>query len=224
MPGTAGPSGRAYGPGNTEQALEDLLQEDCVVSAGPKTCMTLKSKLVPVIAAISFVLPWAVRPLAQAADPITDAAAYEIYAALLPHLWATQSKDPMVLQRETEVWSWCESSGVEQDPEARIIESDFRNQNSRVRTLEAALKIDLSYRLIPRADILADDARLALRYPGVWQRRPGSMEYAAVSAVGFNAAKTKAIVQVRLRGLGNYYFMERRDGKWVAVRGCTWVN
>lgn len=48
---------------------------------------------------------------------------------------------------------------------------------------------EIPYSLIPRADILADNARLALTYRGTWQRRPESMKYAAVSAVGFNAGR-----------------------------------
>lgn len=87
------------------------------------------------------------------------------------------------------------------------------------------LPVDIPYRLIPRAEIVADDARLALKYPGQWQRRPESIEYAAVSAVGFNATKTKAIVYVRLRSNGGLYWIEKRRGKWDSTPrgGCTWI-
>jgi hypothetical protein len=79
--------------------------------------------------------------------------------------------------------------------------------------------------LVPRALILADDARLEMKYPGMWQHRPGSLEYAAVSAVGFNAARTKALVYVRLRMSGDILPMELRNGKWVKaqVGVCGWV-
>jgi hypothetical protein len=98
----------------------------------------------------------------------------------------------------------------------------------RVRVLEWLLPTDTPYRLVPRADILADDARLALTYRGTWQRRPESMKYAAVSAVGFNAGKTKAIVSVRLRsmrGMVDIHFMEIREGKWanVPLGWCRWI-
>ncbi len=51
------------------------------------------------------------------------------------------------------------------------------------------------------------------------------MEYATVSAVGFNPAKTKAMVYVRLRNEGWVTTMEVREGKWVgALRGgCAWI-
>ena len=79
---------------------------------------------------------------------------------------------------------------------------------------------------MPRAEIEADDARLVLKYPGMWQRRPESMEYVAVSVVGFNPVKTKAMVYVRLRSRGRVHLMERRDGRWVddaRRRSCSWI-
>ena len=105
------------------------------------------------------------------------------------------------------------------------VQKDFDRQNTNVWTLRPVLPLG-DYRLIPRAEIEADDARLQREYPGIWQRRPGSMEFAAVSAVGFNAAKTKALVYIRLRSSGQIHLMERRDGQWVASRGglrCGWI-
>ena len=86
------------------------------------------------------------------------------------------------------------------------------------------LRLDIPYRFVSRADIAADDARLALKYPGIWQRRPETIEYAAVSAVGFNADKTKAIVSVSLRSSGSLYWLEKREGQWVQAQGgCGWI-
>jgi hypothetical protein len=52
-----------------------------------------------------------------------------------------------------------------------------------------------------------------------------SIEYAAVSAVGFDATKTKAIAHVHVRNSGGLYFMEKRDGKWLPSRagGYFWA-
>jgi hypothetical protein len=52
------------------------------------------------------------------------------------------------------------------------------------------------------------------------------MEYAAVSVVGFNSAKTKAMVYMRLRSNGGIHMMELREGKWLGSRsqgGCFWI-
>jgi hypothetical protein len=67
-------------------------------------------------------------------------------------------------------------------------------------------------------------ARLAVKYPRVWMHRPESIEYAAVSAVGFNADKTKAVVYVRFRRQGLLYILQKRDGTWIsAFSGCGWI-
>jgi hypothetical protein len=53
------------------------------------------------------------------------------------------------------------------------------------------------------------------------------MEYAAVSAIGFNPERTKAVVYTRLRMSGSLHMLERRerDGTWVpsAFGGCGWI-
>ena len=152
--------------------------------------------------------------------PITDPDAYAIYANLLPSIWK-RSGELILLVQETETES-CRVSRLPEEWEG--VQEDFDRQNTNAWTLRPVLPLG-DYRLIPRAEIRADDARLEQEYPGIWQRRPGSMEFAAVSAVGFNAAKTKALVYIRLRSSGQIYLMERREGRWVASRGgirCGW--
>ena len=161
----------------------------------------------------------------QQPEPITDADAYSVYAAAIPQTWADVSKDVLLLQQETEGmeswWSDCLPSISNAGAEWGAVAVVFGQENARVRVLEWLLPIDIPYRLVPRADILADNARLALTYRGTWQRRP-EMKYAAVSAVGFNAAKTKAIVYVRVPDRGDIVFIELREGKWViAPLGCV---
>ena len=165
------------------------------------------------------------EPLQQL-DPVTDREAYAIYAVLVPNMWAHLSKNPLVLQRETGTSLLCNIAPLSgPEPEWGVVSRNFTQENMRSRLLLPLLPIQTPYRLIPRAEIEADDARLALKYPGMWQHRPESMEYAAVSAVGFNAAKTKAMVYVRLRDSGTVYSMELREGNWVkAPRNvCSWI-
>jgi hypothetical protein len=88
------------------------------------------------------------------------------------------------------------------------------------------LQIPGQYRLIPKAEIDADAARLELKYPGLYNRRPESLEYAAVSGVGFSSDKTRAMVLVRLRGRGAVHLLERRGDEWVpanVIGGCIWI-
>ena len=165
---------------------------------------------------LALVQPMSGQPL----KPITDPDAYAIYATLLPSIWK-RSDELIVLVQETTT----ESCRVSRLPEGWDgVQEDFDRQNTNVWALQPVLPLS-DYRLIPRAKIQAADARLKEEYPGIWQRRPGSMEFAAVSAVGFNAARTKALVYIRLRSSGQIYLMERRDGQWVASREglrCGW--
>jgi hypothetical protein len=167
------------------------------------------------------------RGRTQQLDLITDQDSYAVYAAVVPTAWAAVSREMLLLQRETEeieAVRTCVPSVMPADPEWDAVESNFKQENARTRVLQRTLPIDIPYRLIPRAEIQADDARLALKYPGIWQRRPESMEYAAVSAVGFNPTKTKAMVYVRLRSSGGIHSRELREGKWVVGKrnGCGW--
>ena len=178
-----------------------------------------------VIAIVAVALAQLPSAAQQQLDPITDADAYLVYAAVIPQTWAHVSSGMLLLQQETEeierMWSACLSQMANVGAEWGAVAVVFRQENARVRMLEWLLPIDIPYRLVRRADILADNARLALMYPGTRQRRR-EMKYAAVSAVGFNAAKTKAIVYVRVPDRGDIVFMELREGKWViAPLGCV---
>lgn len=162
---------------------------------------------------------------------ITDPDAYAVYAAVLPTYWKYgSSKGALLLQQETAdvaAITRCvgPKSGRPRDPEWDPVEEAFNAANAHVHLLQPALPIDMPYRLIARADIEADDARLAQKYPGTWNRLPESKEYAAVSAVGFNAARTKAILYVHLRGQGTLFSQELREGLWKPARrnGCGWI-
>jgi hypothetical protein len=180
-----------------------------------------------VIATVTLVVAYLPTATPLQLGPITDPEAYAVYAAVLPRMWGNVSKDPLLLQQETDVSIECRSSGSQTNGEIgwEAVENSFKAENTRVRLLRRMLPADIPYRLIPRAEIAADDARLALKYPGQTQRRPESIEYAAVSAVGFNATKTKAIVYVHLRSNGAVYWIEKRQGKWDPTPrgGCAWI-
>ncbi len=148
---------------------------------------------------------------------VTDPDAYAVYAQVLPREWAQvmHHDGSILLQQETVAGHVCGSSGGHSDADWSAAEEAFTLANSRSRLLVAAFLGDLSYRFISRASLQADDARLAIKYPGHWQHRPESIEYAAVSMVGFNPAKTKAVLYVQGRGRNNTYYKEKRDGQWV---------
>ncbi|HEY2431719.1 MAG TPA: hypothetical protein VGI12_03525 [Vicinamibacterales bacterium] len=160
------------------------------------------------------------RPL----DASRERGASAIYAAVLQRAWHNQTDAPL-LQRETEPLQGCAGFLPKLTGEWADVAKDFQRQNARERTLPPALPTTIRYRLITRAEIQADDARLARKYPGGWQRRPESMEYWAVSAVGFNRDRTKSMVYVRSRMSGGVVRLEFKDGKWGDAAGetCGWI-
>ena len=186
-----------------------------------------RSATVFVIAAVIGVTQSVTRvAVAQQNDAIVDSEAYRLISDLISRAWGT-AKGELVLQRETTIELKCNASVLPDDPDWGLAVRDFREQNARPRLLlEPMLSITVPHRLIARSEIEADDARVALKYPGMWQRRPESMEFVAISAVGFNAAKTRAIVYVRTRDFGSVKFLERQEGKWVRSLsrfGCGWA-
>src|SRR5262245_38682799 len=163
-------------------------------------------------------------PPPQRLSEITDADSYEVYAAVLfgsawDSRWKSLFKDTLVLRQETERWSgadrWCDISAIADNPEWVAVQRDLIRKNADVHLLKPLFPADQPYRFISQAAIEADDARLALKYPGQWQSRPESIEYAVVSAVGFDWSRTKAIVYVASRSSGGVIPLEFRDGKWV---------
>jgi hypothetical protein len=165
------------------------------------------------------------RAVYQDDDSVMETAAYSVYERLLPGVRTFVSKEPIPLQRETERSAGCEPPLTGWDAEWKPVERAYRQENARVRSLRPLLQTPVPYRLIPKSEIIADDARIALKYPGLRQgSRPESIEFAAVTAVGFNASETKALVGVRIRLQGWVVRLELRDGVWATVGGgCLWI-
>jgi len=182
-----------------------------------------------VIAATTVALGQAEKAV-QGLDFITDSEANAIYAVVVPEMWASTSrpKDLIMLRQETEDVSAmgvsaCGSWLPRKDPEWVEIWKNFLQENARRKVLPLALPISQPYRLITLAEIEQINARLGLQVPG---DQPDDPPYVAVSAIGFNSDKTKAIVYVRVRNRGRWSGMERRDGKWITAPDssiCSWI-
>ena len=137
-------------------------------------------------------------------------------------MWAKSgSKGVSLLQRETVKPHVCRGTSAPSDAEWDAAEKNYA-VNTHVQMLPTTLRLGVRYRFVAQATIAAEDARLRRKYPG-HTVLPGA-PYVAVSAVGFNAARTRAIVYVRRRGGGEVHFMEKRDGRWVQAPRlmCVW--
>ena len=160
-------------------------------------------------------------------EPITGRDAYGVYAELLPPLWANQSKDTMLIGEDTKFFQ-CPGAHRVADADWQSAWDSYADENSRGRRLLYMLPAPISYLLISTADMHAEGRRLVELYPGGWQRRPGQTDYAIVSAVGFNATKTRAIVGVNVGSSGSIHLVEKRDGHWGSSQtpgllSCAWA-
>jgi hypothetical protein len=153
-------------------------------------------------------------------DATAHPEAYQVYATELPTRWA-QEKGTLLLQQETERPYMSDPCGYlkKQTGDWADAAKDFQEQNAHVWIVQAALPT-IQYRLIRHAEIVAQDARV----PGTFPGRPGVVQYAVVSAVGFNRDRTKAIVSVHLRLQGWVSKLELKDRKWQPVgETCGWI-
>lgn len=168
----------------------------------------------------------------QVLDPKAERDAYFVYATLLQPTLLQPDRlnyeglaEPILLQAETEAPTSCDAFLAGMSGEWVEVASNFRRENARARRLRPGLPLGVKYQLMSRKEILAHDARLAAKHPVSGNApRPGSIRYIAFSAVGFNAARTKALVYARFRTLHyshEFRMKELKEGKWVdGPRGC----
>jgi len=157
-------------------------------------------------------------------DPATNREAYAIYAMALERIDKGHA-DRLLVQQETTtetdvptfLYSCVPAYLPRQTGEWVEVARDFQQQNGVERLLQPVLPQRVPYSFIRKAAITADNARLLRLYPPGWQARPGEIEYVAFSSVGFNRARTKAILYSHQRASSDMGELELKDGKWQFV-------
>ena len=163
-------------------------------------------------------------------ETVTDPEVLQIYALVVPLMWANKFKDTtVVIQRETEdvtrLQGLCGPDVPSPEPEWVALRKQFLQVNARRKALPTALPISQPYRLVTFAEIEQHDAPIKLKYEN-YTEHAEAHQHVVVSAVAFNADKTKAIVYAALRDQGRLWGFERHDGEWaVGMRTsvCTWI-
>jgi hypothetical protein len=162
-----------------------------------------------------------------AVETYAEPEAYAVYGALLPSNrvwggWFTKS-DSLIIQQETE--------GDRRRPEcfpsltgpreawAEAL-ADYKKENQTPRLFVRAFPIEKPYVLVPKLRI--GDSFKAKGWDSFYDRYPQSGGLIHLSAVGFNADKTKALVYIAhycgsLCGIESYVYLEKQGGKWVAT-------
>jgi hypothetical protein len=115
--------------------------------------------------------------------------------------------------------------------------ASFQAENAQWRALAAGQDLGRPYDLASSADIrafFAGNRDLIGAWRGFYDRYPESGGFVRLSAVGFDASRTRGLVSIEhqcgfLCGSGGYLFVEKLGGVWriVQVPGaiyCTWIS
>jgi len=175
---------------------------------------------------------------------IDDAESYAIYNAIFSAEKPEKNEKPrkLIIDDQTtdypsygdEDRSAClKPSPGEEKTLAPLIEN-YRKVNEKPSLLQRKFQVPFEYELVDHGTI---EGFFNEKGPGGWpdfyKRFPKSRGYVYMSAVGYNADKTLALVYVGhscggLCGGGGYYFMKKVDNKWTEVNWpgttCTWVS
>lgn len=159
--------------------------------------------------ALSVLTLSAPRLPAQATDakPVDDPESYAVYSALLPdwvarHSYSSGRRAIIVIQAETATAPHCWPSGPPMVSAWRLVLQDLKTENATPRAILPGRVPSVPYAVLPKANIEAifKDPRLGWRH--FYQQYPQPAGFAQLSAVGFDARRTKAIV----------YFAHHEDG------------
>jgi len=162
-----------------------------------------------------------------------DAAAYEVYSAILPTEWPQLlgNAKSLAIRSETKGYKMCLQPEAESEKIIGQAISEYVKLNKETWLLKRGLNIEKPYELIPY-----DELRSALKQGGwenFYKQYPNSGGWIELSAVGFNADKTVAVVYMghhswSLSGGGRFHVLQKKDGKWTPLKWkgarCDWVS
>jgi len=177
---------------------------------------------------------------APASPPLTDPAAYAVYAAVLPSEWPIRVAHAkrLVIQSTTTVGQIiggeCYPKGADiQGAWAEALEN-YKAQSKTTWALTNSFQLSVPYVLESREVI---DGFFKDRGLSGWDdfkaAHPDSGGYIQLSAVGFDNTRQYAIVYVAhmcggLCGSGQYHFLQLEAGTWreasLRVTTCGWIS
>ena len=162
-----------------------------------------------------------------------DAEAYEVYSVILPTnwVWQAQKAKTLVIQSETKGYKMCLQPEAESEKIIGQAISEYVKLNEKTWLLQEHLNIEKPYKFIT-----SDGLKTVFEH-GDWEKfgkqYPGSGGWIELSAVGFNADKTVAVVYMGhhcggLCGGGGFHVLQKKDGKWAPLTwkgsSCSWES
>src|SRR5215471_7451181 len=155
---------------------------------------------------------------AEQPSPYQDPEAYQVYSAIIPLEWPSRvaKAKALVISAETSRFRMC----LRPDEESRKIIGaaieDYVRLTQQSWLLERSFPLDTPYELATSSDLKS-------AFQGGWENfykvHPDSGGYIALSPVGFDGAKTVAVVYMGhmcggLCGGGKFHVLEKKDGVW----------
>lgn len=157
--------------------------------------------------------------------PYEDAEAYQVYAAVLPSEWAVREAKAkrLIIKTETDGYEMClEPENGYKDIMKDAI-ANFVELNKISWSLQRMLNLDMPYKLITDEEFKSVFKQDNWDWREFYKKYPDSGGVIKLSAVGFNADKTIAIVFVShncgsLCGGGDFHVLQKQEGKWVPLK------
>jgi len=169
---------------------------------------------------------------AEQPSPYQDPEAYQVYSAIIPLEWPSRvaKAKALVISAETSHFRMC----LRPDEESRKIIGaaieDYVRLSKQSWLLEPRFTLDTPYKLLTSSDFKS-------AFKGGWENfykvHPDSGGYIDLSPVGFDAAKTVAVVYMGhlcggLCGGGKFHVLEKKDGVWKPLKwngdSCVWYS
>ncbi|HVG29830.1 MAG TPA: hypothetical protein VM864_09045 [Pyrinomonadaceae bacterium] len=165
--------------------------------------------------------------------PYVDADAYEVYSTILPSEWPLRvaNAKTLVIMSATKGYQMCLSPEKESEKVIGTAISDYVKLNEKTWLLQRKFSLETPYTTLG-----SDELKAALErggWDGFYKQHPNSGGWIELSAVGFNADKTAAVVYMghscgMLCGGGGFHVLRKKEAKWIPLewkgRACGWAS
>jgi len=163
------------------------------------------------------------------AKPYNVDEAYQIYSLLIPQEESSGfSKGTVIIQEETVSSKRASDACLTPEAADRFKEAiaDFDRVNNKRWLLQRQFQFQMPYELVSSDTISLSFKDHGEGWDGFYKRYPGSAGYVILSAVGFDKAKSQAIVYTgsscgNLCGAWSFHLLEKIGGKWQRAPGIT---
>jgi len=162
-----------------------------------------------------------------------DDEAYDVYSAILPSEWPISyaKAKRLVIRAETKAYKMCLRPEKESEGLVGPAISDYVKANEKTWLLQNNIRLAVPYKLVGSHELQTSIEGSG--WDGFYKQYPDSGGWIELSAVGFNADRTVAVVYMghscgNLCGGGSFHVLQKKDGAWVALDwkgiSCAWAS